>query len=386
MDRIAVSQPFDTSEHGATPGQVPAASNPDLGVADGRGRFGGRRRLYAVLAALVLAAIVIVPSLIHVPYVIFKPGTATNTLGNLGNGQAVIDVSDAASYQTSGTLDFMTVAVYGGPQYPVNVWEYLEAKLDSHATIYPERDFFPPGATTQQVNQEDQAEMAGAQQAAIVVALRATGRKVPETLVISNVDQDAPAASVLRPGDVLLAVGGHRATSFAAVLQAVGASKPGASLAVQVRRAGKTLTVHTTTHKQGSNTVIGVELRENFAFPVKITVRAGDVGGPSAGLMFSLGIYDKLTPGALTGGVKWAGTGTIDPTGAVGKIGGIQQKMVAARNAGASHFLAPAGDCNEVVGHIPDGLQVVKVSTFQQAKTYVQEAGAGKKPALPTCS
>jgi len=102
-------------------------------------------------------------------------------------------------------------------------------------------------------------------------------------------------------------------------------------------------------------------------------------------MMFSLAVYDKLTPGALTGGAAIAGTGTVNSAGAVGSIGGIRQKMVGAKRGGASWFLAPAGNCDEVVGRIPDGLRVVKVSTFTQARDAVESIAAKKTTSLPTC-
>ena len=105
-------------------------------------------------------------------------------------------------------------------------------------------------------------------------------------------------------------------------------------------------------------------------------IHAGNVGGPSAGTMFALGIYDTLTPGAMTGGQQIAGTGTIDPAGKVGPIGGIRQKLVGARDGGADCFLAPADNCDEVVGHVPDGLQVVRISTFDEARQAVEAIAA----------
>jgi PDZ domain-containing protein len=103
-------------------------------------------------------------------------------------------------------------------------------------------------------------------------------------------------------------------------------------------------------------------------------------------MMFSLAIYDKLTPGALTGGINIAGTGTIDSAGKVGPIGGIAQKLVGAKRGGAAWFLAPAENCNEVVGHIPDGLQVVKVATFAQARDAVKAIAAKQSASLPHCT
>ena len=96
-------------------------------------------------------------------------------------------------------------------------------------------------------------------------------------------------------------------------------------------------------------------LQYKFKFPFDVKISLDKVGGPSAGMMFALGIVDTVTPGDLTGGKHVAGTGTITPDGAVGPIGGIGQKMVGARSGGATMFLAPAANCDDVVGHIPDG-------------------------------
>ncbi|NLG23547.1 MAG: hypothetical protein GX555_19210 [Actinomycetales bacterium] len=133
-------------------------------------------------------------------------------------------------------------------------------------------------------------------------------------------------------------------------------------------------------------TIIGVFLASDFDLPYEVTIDAGNVGGPSAGMMFSLAIYDKITPGELTGGLRIAGTGTISSDGAVGGIGGVHQKMWAAERAGVDYFLAPAANCDEVVGRIPDGLQVAKVETFDQARDIVEALGEGEDVDLPQCT
>ena len=131
--------------------------------------------------------------------------------------------------------------------------------------------------------------------------------------------------------------------------------------------------------------VVGVVLREKFRFPVTVKISVGDVGGPSAGLMFSLGIYDKLTPDDITGGRFVAGTGTITPEGRVGPIGGIQQKMVAARHAGATVFLTPTQNCSDAVASDPKGLRLVRVDTMHGALQALSalRTGQGGVPACP---
>jgi PDZ domain-containing protein len=133
-------------------------------------------------------------------------------------------------------------------------------------------------------------------------------------------------------------------------------------------------------------TVIGVLLQPDYDLPFEVRYDVSGIGGPSAGLMFALGIYDKITEGELTGGERIAGTGTITEDGIVGPIDGIQQKMVGARGTGADWFLAPAANCVDVVGAVPDGLTVVRVAEFEDAVDAVTAIGEGRAEGLPSCS
>jgi PDZ domain-containing protein len=166
------------------------------------------------------------------------------------------------------------------------------------------------------------------------------------------------------------------------------AAGQGAPVTLVVQRAGESVTQTITPMDNGAGRyILGVMLKYLFTFPFDVTISLDKVGGPSAGLMFSLGIIDTVTAGDMTGGKHVAGTGTITPDGVVGPIGGIQQKMQGARAAGATLFLAPAENCDDVVGHVPGGLQVVKVENLAQARTAVELAGSGQDTSgLPVCT
>jgi Lon-like protease len=355
-------------------------------VAEEPGTVLGRRSagwLVSVFLGIMIAALM---GLVHLPYAVLSPGPITNTLGNGPDGKPLITVAGKATYPTAGALDFTTVAVLGGPNRPVNAWDWVWGHLDRARTVVPAEQLFPKGVTRKQVENENAAEMADSQQEAIAIALRGLGERVREVVTIRALTKDSPADGVLRAGDVLVSIDGKPVTTPDAVRTAVRAHKPGESVAFTVRREGKEMALTVKSVASLGNTVVGVLLRNAFDFPIKVSINAGDVGGPSAGLMFSLAIYDKLTPGALTGGQNIAGTGTIDSAGTVGPIGGIQQKLAGAKRGGASWFLAPAENCNEVVGNTPDGLQVVKVSTFTQARDAVASIGAKKTASLPHCT
>ena len=344
-----------------------------------------RRSVFALTGVFLGIAVAALLSMIGLPFVVMQPGPISNTLGKI-EGKQLITVKGAETYPTTGALDFTTVRVLGGPGDKVNAWEVLWAAVDPSSEVFDEELIFPKGLTSKEVEEENTAEMVGSQQEAIAVALRALGKPVTETVTIAKVAEDAPSASKLRQGDEIVAVDGQKATSSEAVRAAIQKHQPGEAVALTVERSGSVVEVEATTRDSDGRATIGVFLGRDFDFPIDVEIHAGDVGGPSAGTMFALGIYDTLTPGAMTGGQKIAGTGTIDSAGEVGPIGGIRQKLVGARDGGADYFLAPADNCNEVVGHVPDGLRVVRVSTFDEARQAVQDIAAKKAQGLPTCT
>lgn len=360
---------------------------------DADGADGGSRRLRSLsrrnVVVLVIAVLVIVAvaalNLIHVPVAILRPGPVTNTLGTV-DGKQVIAVDGAKTYDTSGSLDFTTVSMAGGPQYPVSVMEWLRAKLDSDAQIDPEDKWFPKGITSKQVQEQSTAEMTNSQQTAEVVAMRAAGVKVPETIQVAQLQSGAAAAGKLKAGDTLVSVNGTKVTDLQSVADTMQKVTAGKSVPVTVSRSGKTVELSVPTAKgSDGHAVFGIAITPKYDFPYTVKVNAGDVGGPSAGTMFSLAIYDKITPGALTGGQKIAGTGTISEDGSVGPIGGIRQKMLGAKEAGAKFFLAPSSDCSEAKGHVPSGLTVIKITTFSGAISTVKQIAAGKRSGFSSC-
>jgi Lon-like protease len=337
--------------------------------------------LTATFVAIALAAVL---TFVGLPYVVMSPGPATNILGK-ADGKPLLSIEGAPTYPTSGSLDFTTVSVDGGPGVRVTVYDLAQAWLSGSQEILPEEQVFPPQQSEEDAQEEGAAEMAGSQSVATATALRAVGKTVPEMVVIAGVPDGSPSKGVFEADDVLVSVDGDPASSSDAVRAAVQRHQPGDTFPVVVRRDGKEQTLSAKTGESDGRTVLGVNLRLDYDLPVDVTLRTGNVGGPSAGLMFSLAIYDALTPGELTGGKNIAGTGTMDDEGSVGPIGGIRQKLIGARRAGADYFLAPADNCDDVKGNVPAGLTVVKVATFDEGRAAVRDIGAGKAASLPTC-
>jgi Lon-like protease len=196
-------------------------------------------------------------------------------------------------------------------------------------------------------------------------------------------EKGMPAAGVLRAGDLITAVDGQRVTGPTQLTSLIRAHSGTAPLRLTIVRGGATRQVQITPRLVKARPTLGVIVQPQYQFPFSVQISIGNIGGPSAGMMFALGVIDKLTGTNLTGGRFIAGTGEISPGGAVGAIGGIQQKMVGARDAGATVFLAPAGNCADTKGAVPAGLRVVKVSTLSGAISALQAIKAGRS--VPAC-
>ncbi len=341
-----------------------------------------RRSVTLLVAAagvlIALAVAVIAP----VPYVALTPGPTLNTLGSL-SGKQLIQVSGHRTYPTDGHLNMVTVSFLGGPGTDFNIFAALSSWLNPHDAVVPESEIFTPGQSPQQVAKVDTEEMASSQQTATAAAfcqLRIAFRTV-ET--VQATIKGMPAAGVLRPGDVIEAVDGTPVSCRADAGTLIKEHSPGTPVLLTILRDGKAIPVRLVTANVQGEPEIGVELAESFVFPFSVTINVGDIGGPSAGLMFALGLIDKITPDNLTGGRFIAGTGEIEANGTVEAIGGIQQKMAGARAAGATIFLTPASNCSDTVGAVPAGLRLVKVSTLAGAIAALDALKAGKP--VPSC-
>ena len=232
--------------------------------------------------------------------------------------------------------------------------------------------------------------MVDSQQEATAAALSELGYDVGAQVSVHSVMEDAAAQGVLQDGDIILEADGE-AVADASDLRTVINEGEGAPVALLIEREGEEQTVEVTpkeTTVDGQTLwLIGVNLITDYEFPIDVTIQLNNVGGPSAGMMFALGIIDTLTPGELNGGDNVAGTGTITADGTVGPIGGIRQKMWGARDAGAEWFLAPESNCDEVVGHIPGDLRVFAVEDLDDALAVLDAVREdGDLDALPTCT
>jgi PDZ domain-containing protein len=340
-----------------------------------------RRSLTLAIAGLATVVAIAVAALLPVPYVILGPGPTLNTLGE-SSGQPLIKISGHPTYKTTGNLNLVTVSYQGGGSN-TNIFQALRAWLDPSEAVVPETELFPSGQSVQQTQAQDTEEMTGSQQAATAAALTALHIPYQTLVTVISTVPGYPASTALKAGDVIEAVDGKAVDGQTSLSSMITAHPVGTVLTLTVLRDGKTLTIPVASKASGGTAVIGVDAQEQYKFPFTVSISVGDIGGPSAGMMFALGIIDKLTPLNLTGGKFIAGTGEITAAGQVQPIGGIQQKMVGARSAGATIFLTPAANCSDTTGEVPAGLRLVKVSTLSQAMSDLEAIKAGKS--VPSC-
>jgi Lon-like protease len=270
---------------------------------------------------------------------------------------------------TNGSIYFVDIVVR-----KASILEKLFGGLHKGAQLFPASAVNPPGVGDRQRRQIDLQDMRTSQQVAAAVALRAAGRKVVMTSTgarIALVDPDLPAAGKLDPGDVITAVGGTPVHDIEDISAAMRKHKPGDVVAFTDRRGTQTSVVRIKTVRNPlppHNAIVGVELENqlDIHLPLDVRIDAGNVGGPSAGLAFALEVLAELGRNVLHGH-KIAATGEIFANGAVGPIGGIEQKTIGARDAGVDAFLVPAGENAQEARKHADGLRIIPVESFPQA-------------------
>lgn len=393
---VCVTQPFPAVPDGSAlpdgpaltdgPAQPEGSALPDATHGPVDPAPPSPRSLTLSIGMLATAALIAVAAFLPVPYVVDSPGPTRDTLGEL-TGKPLISVDGAETYPTTGKLLLTTASVQGVPGYPTDLLRVVQGWFSRSSTVKPVETVVPEGSTATQVAQEGQAEMVSSQENATVAALTEVGYTVPAKLTIVRAVDGTGASGVVEKDDVIASFDGSPVATYADLLRLLGAVKPGDTVTLGVTRAGKAMDLSVVTGTKASGGAqLGVLIDPSFDLPVDVSIKIDDIGGPSAGMMFALGIVDKLTPEDEAHGAVIAGTGTIDVDGAVGEIGGIRQKFYGAQRDGATWFLAPRANCKDVLGAVPSGLHVVKVSTLHEARQAVEAIGAGKGSTLPTCT
>ena len=312
-----------------------------------------------------------------VPYVAQVPGPTFNTLGDI-DGSKIITVQGRTANKVSGNLNLTTVGVSRGG---LSLVQAVRGWFDDEIAVVPEEAVYPPGRSEQETRDANRQEFLTSEQAAESAALGHLG--YPVKVVVQEVPKGSPSASLLTAGDTIDAVDGT-ATPDADTLTTVLSGIPaGTVVTVDTTHLGKAGQARITTKaaegRKGSMLGVSVLAQPSAPFDVRIDVK--NVGGPSAGLMLTLGILDLVGDEDLTDGKVVAGTGTIDAQGTVGPIGGITLKMAAARDIGAQLFLVPADNCSEATDVADPGFPLAKVGDLDDALKALSDFEAGRTPA-----
>jgi len=326
------------------------------------------KRILKIVAAVLGLALVFAVGFVRLPYYAVGPGPANEVIPliRVGGGQP--------TYPPSGKLIMTTVSFY-----QVTPLEALRAWLDPHESIVAEDVLYPPGVDHATEDQRSRSQMDQSKIDAAVVVLTEL-EDYPKShgpgALIEQSFPGCPADGELFSGDLIVSIDGETVDSRTDASKLLGDVPAREPIDFRVRAAGETHDVEVAKRPCGGSKepLVGISLVDNFPFP--IVIASGNVGGPSAGLMFSLGLYDLLTPGDLTSGRTIAGTGTIAADGTVGPIGGIIDKVVAAQRVGASVFLVPKQNMAELQGVDTGDMRLIPVGTFDDAVSALQRTAS----------
>lgn len=335
---------------------------------------GVNRRILTLLVALVpilmFGALV---SVVTVPYVSLGPGPTFNTLGEV-DGEEVVDIEGTDVYPTSGHLNMTTVS----QRSDLTLGQAMVLWLSGREQLVPRDLVYPPGKTRQEIDEANTTDFRLSERSAEYAALLYLN--YPMAVTVENVKEDGPSADELQAGDAIDAVDGKPVATLEQFQALLADTKPGDAVALDYRRKDGSPGVAKVTlgkHPERDQGYLGIGVLDAPWAPFSVDFNLEKIGGPSAGLIFSLAVVDKLTTGELTDGRFVAGTGTITGDGEVGSIGGITHKMLAAQEAGASIFLVPADNCEEARTAPQDGLELVKVDTLATAVQALKTLSAG---------
>jgi PDZ domain-containing protein len=283
-------------------------------------------------------------------------------------------------HPTSGHLNMTTVS----QRDDLTLGQALTLWMSGREQLVPRDLVYPPDKSKDEIDQANNTDFKRSEDSAEYAALGYL--KYPSAVTVATVSDPGPSVGKLQRGDAIDGVNGKPVATVEQFTALLKATKPGDNVVLDYRRKNSPAGVATVT--LGSNAdrdygYLGVAVLDAPWAPFSIDFNLANIGGPSAGLMFSLAVVDKLTTGDLNGGKFVAGTGTISGDGKVGPIGGITHKMVAAQEAGATIFLVPADNCDEARSAHDDGLQLIKVDTLTSAVDALHAVSSGGEP--PHC-
>ena len=348
-----------------------------------------RRTSSSLVASVLLAVLLYVAATMPVPYITMSPGPTVDVLAE-SRGEEIVQVDGAERYETEGRLQLTTIRLTG-PTQEVSIGEAITAWFDSSRAVYPREAFYRPDESEEEVDTQSAVQMVSSTDTAIAVALAELDYDLDKVTEVLAVTEGSPAEGNLETGDQILTVNGTEIRNATQVARIVRRTEPGDEVTFELRRGGQERTVRVEPEPSEDDPdvpLVGIIVGPSYDFPFDVTVNIDEnIGGPSAGLIFSLAVYDTLTPGSLTGGTAVAGTGTINEAGRVGPIGGIQQKIVAAADSGSELFLVPPGNCESALalGLDEEEMRLVRAPSMTSAVESLEAYADDPEVDLPRC-
>lgn len=335
-----------------------------------------KRNKFFRATLIALCLLLLVGYFIPMPYYISKPGMAREL-------EPIVEV-DQGYEDEAGS--FMLTTIQMGK---ANIFTYALANVMSYWSIYDESDIKSDDESDDEYEMRQMYLMEGSKEKAIMSAFRSAGKEYEITyngIYVYKVVEDMPAENILLPGDRITKINHKKIESTEAFTNYILEQSEGTELELEIIRENQTnsKTVAVKYNPDTGNVGIGIVLIDDIEVETdpKVTIDSSEIGGPSAGLMFSLEIYNQLVGEDVTKGYEIAGTGTIDEEGNVGAIGGIDQKVVAADKSGAEIFFAPnengSADSNYSVAaktakDIGTSMKIVPVDTMAEALAYLEQ-------------
>jgi PDZ domain-containing protein len=340
-------------------------------------------RGYVPKPTRVLLTLLILGSLfLPAPFVILAPGDPQNVLGS------AIKISGTQTYPTTGKLSVTSVMITDPDSY-ITAFDIFYGWVDKNRAVLPREQVYPAGETAAEAVREGAAEMSSSQINATAAALAYLGYQSPSKLVVVDVSKESKAHEVIMRNDQLLSIDQVKLNNTTEVLRYLEGKEAGQVVSVEIERAGvgRLIKKIALSPRPDGSAFIGIIIQEKFDFPFDVQIQLAETGGPSGGLIFALGIVEKLTQLDLIRSRNIAGTGTITTDGLVGPIGGIAEKIIGAKNDGVEIFFTPVNNCQDINlsdqlsnGQGGKAMKIVPVATLAEAIEVLKLPESAKFP------
>lgn len=354
------------------------------------------KKSYKVIFMIIATVLVLVGLFSNYSYVIYSPGPTLDTLGKIDQDTYLITIDGKPRKETKAELHMTTVSQQGGPDRYVSGLNLITAWLDDEKEIEKAEKVYPQNVTREQIDTFNKTQMSMSQQNAVVAALYELGKNPISELKIKEADKSSSFYKLVEKGDEILSISTNSLTASGSnakeFYDLLANTEPKTPITMEIKRKGEVIKLEGKTIPPAENSTngmkgsrLGIFLESNYKFDDKIQFALKEIGGPSAGLIFSLSIIELLSDENILGDEKIAGTGTMSPNGKVGPIGGIRFKLIGAKKQNIKWFIMPKSNCTEAMEKPVEGIRSIPVETLKEALEVVEKIKNKQTQNLPVC-